>query len=95
MKVKNNDWFKAKMLEVQKLITKKIDSIISLYNYIALTFLQEPDIDYSYIKTDGLHFEFDQNYSNTINATINLCNNFNDNIEINEKRIGTNCPILY
>ena len=86
---------KQKCWKYKNLSLKKIDSIISLYNYIALTFSQEPDIDYSYIKTDGLHFEFDQNYSNTINATINLCNNFNDNIEINEKRIGTNCPILY
>lgn len=65
--------------------SKNMDAIISLYNYMALSFSYEPKIDFSYIKTDGLIFEFDQNYSNTISAIHNKCKDFNEEIEFQIK----------
>jgi hypothetical protein len=53
------------------------DAIIALYNYMSLSFSLEPRIDYSYIKTDGLNFSFNQNTGH-IN---DKCKNFNRSIE--------------
>lgn len=71
------------ILDIKKK-SKKMDAIVSLYNYMVLSFSQIKnisDVDLSYVKTEGLYFEFDQNYSNTIKALNSLCEDFNNKIE--------------
>ena len=58
------------------------DELVSLYNYMSLSFSLVSNIDYSHIRTRNLQFKFDKNYYDIVSGIISLCNNFNDNIEI-------------
>lgn len=67
-----------------------IDSIPALYNYMCLSFSIEPEIDYSFLSTEGLDISFDENYQNIVNGIKKKCEEFNTSLEKLIKQYNNN-----